>query len=437
MTEIVMPDIPRIYTAVAEWLSCMVFILLLERRYKWWQTGIIAALVYPALVEFLTRTYNVPLCLWIPCMLAAGSAMILFIYVCCRVERMDAICYGVIAFAGAEFTASLEWQVSCFLSRDVVLNRLQARLLVFVMYNAVSLVLYLILRPHIRKSGRLHATRRECVSIFIIAAAVFAVSNMSYLSIDTPFSSDYGFQIGNIRTMVDAAGIAILYGQLIQFNERRVKRELETVQSVLQNQYLQYQQSKESIELINYKYHDLKHQIAYLKGEEDAGKRTELLDRMEEEIRRYDAQNKTGNKVLDTILTAKTLTCARQGITVTCVADGTLLDFMDTMDICSIFGNALDNAIEAEQKIDDPEKRLIHVTVSRQKSFLLLRFENYYEQPLSYHRGDLTTTKKEKAMHGYGIKSIRYTVNKYHGAVSIATEDNWFDLKILIPMAEK
>ena len=42
--------------------------------------------------------------------------------------------------------------------------------------------------------------------------------------------------------------------------------------------------------------------------------------------------------------------------------------------------------------------------------------------------------EKEKAFHGYGIKSIRYTVNKYDGAVDIDTENQWFNLKILIPM---
>ena len=87
-------------------------------------------------------------------------------------------------------------------------------------------------------------------------------------------------------------------------------------------------------------------------------------------------------------------------------------------------------------KIPEQEKRLIHVTVSRQKSFLILRFENYYEDALSYEEGHLVTTKKEKSCHGYGLKSIRYTVNKYDGAVSINTQENWFDLKILIPMRE-
>ena len=78
---------------------------------------------------------------------------------------------------------------------------------------------------------------------------------------------------------------------------------------------------------------------------------------MEADIKKYESQNKTGNKVLDTVLTTKSLYCAKHNITFTCVADGTLLDFMDVMDICSIFGNALDNAIECELKIPDKEKR--------------------------------------------------------------------------------
>ena len=101
-----------------------------------------------------------------------------------------------------------------------------------------------------------------------------------------------------------------------------------------------------------------------------------------------------------------------------------------------IFGNALDNAIECEMKIPEKEKRLIHVTVSRQKAFLILRFENYCEEEVQHQGGTLTTTKKDKKYHGYGMKSIRYTVNKYGGAVTIDTKENWFDLKILIPIKE-
>ena len=214
----------------------------------------------------------------------------------------------------------------------------------------------------------------------------------------------------------------------------RARKELEAVQNVLQNQYAQYVQSKESIELINYKYHDLKHQIAVLRSEEDPQKREAFLDEMEAEIRQYEAQNKTGNKVLDTVLTSKSLYCNKNGITFTCVADGKLLDHMHVTDICSIFGNALDNAIEHVILIPDPEKRLIHLTVSAQKGFVFIKIENYCEAEISKNEEDLiTTTKKDSKNHGFGLKSMRKAVEKYDGSVVFGVQQNWFELKILLP----
>lgn len=434
MIDNLMPDIPRIYTAAAEWIACLIFICPLKKRFEWWKSALIVNVALIIQTEFLVITDDLAIYFWIPCMVIAVLLMILFIYGCCDVNLMDAAYFGMIAFVVAEFTASVEWQVVCYFWRGVIPRwQIQSVLLVF-FYVSIAWILWLILHKHMPKDGKMNISTKEYLSALLIVVTVFAVSNLSFLTISTPFSAKYSFEIGNIRTMVDLGGIAILYAHLIQCGELRVRRELEAVQNVLQNQYVQYKQSRESIDLINYKYHDLKHQIAVLRSETDPEKRNEFLKHMEDEIRQYEAQNKTGNKVLDTVLTSKSLYCAKHGITFTCVADGTLLDFMDIMDICSIFGNALDNAIECELKIADKEKRLIHVTVSQQKNFLILRFENYYEGSLKVKEGRFLTTKKEKEFHGYGIKSIRYTVNKYDGAVSIDTKENWFDLKILIPM---
>ena len=191
------------------------------------------------------------------------------------------------------------------------------------------------------------------------------------------------------------------------------------------------------MDIINYKYHDLKHHIMALRAEENQEKREAYLDQMEEEIRNYEAQNKTGNKVLDTLLTSKNLFCMKNHISMTSVVDGTLFDFMDVMDICSIFGNALDNAIECEKKIKDREKRLIHVSAFSQRNFLIIRFENYCENDLKFDAELPTTTKEDSQFHGYGLKSLRYTVRKYGGEVDINVQDNWFELKILIPMEMK
>lgn len=435
MIDNLMPNIPRIYTALAEWAACIIFILPLKKRMQAWKVLLIALGMLAIQCIFLTLTGDIRIYFWLPCMIIAVFMMIGFIYVCGDVNVMDASYFGMIAFVVAEFVASFEWQVECYVFLQFNLKEYFRVLMLLAIYLAVTFVLWAVLRKHLPKDGRMNISTKEYFSALLIVVTVFAVSNLSYLSVNTPFSGRYSFEIGNIRTMVDLGGIAILYAHLTQCCELRVRRELEAVQSVLQNQYVQYKQSRESIDLINYKYHDLKHQIAVLRSEDDPVKREEFLKRMEEEISQYEAQNKTGNKVLDTVLTSKSLYCAKHGITFTCVADGKLLDFMDVMDICSIFGNALDNAIECELKIADKEKRLIHVTVSQQKNFLMLRFENYYEGGLHYKEGKLVTTKKEKKYHGYGLKSIRYTVNRYEGAISIDTKENWFDLKILIPIA--
>lgn len=430
-----MPDIPRFYTALAEWLACMIFILPLKKRKEKIQTIAMMTGAFVVQGVFLVLTGNLALCFWIPCMMIAVLLMIGFIWGCCCVNWRDAFYFGMIAFVVAEFLASIEWQVVCFFCKNGEAVWVRILLLIGI-YGAIGLSLLKILHTHLPKDGKMNISPKELFSAMLIVVAVFAVSNLSFLTINTPFSGRYSFEIGNIRTLVDLGGIAILYAHLIQCSELRVRKELEAVQSVLQNQYIQYKQSRESIDLINYKYHDLKHQIAFLRSEEDAGKREEFLNRMEDEIRQYEAQNKTGNKVLDTVLTTKSLYCTKHGIMFTCVADGTLLEFMDVMDICSIFGNALDNAIECELKIPEKEKRLIHLTVSKQKNFLILRFENYYEEELKFKEGSLITTKKEKEHHGYGLKSIRYTVNKYEGAVTIEAKDNWFELKILIPIKD-
>ena len=147
--------------------------------------------------------------------------------------------------------------------------------------------------------------------------------------------------------------MAILYAYHLQLCQFHALREVNALQNVLDLQYASYQRSQESIDMVNRKYHDLKHQIAAPPAEPDAAKRSAYLDGMEEEIRDYEAQNKTGNSVLDTVLTGKSLYCARHGIELTCVADGRRLGFMEDADIYALFGNILDNAIEAVEQLED------------------------------------------------------------------------------------
>ena len=106
-------------------------------------------------------------------------------------------------------------------------------------------------------------------------------------------------------------------------------------------------------------------------------------------------------------------------------------------DISVLFGNALDNAIEAVSQIPDPEQRLIHLTVSQHLGFLRIQVENRYTGRLRMLNGLPLTTKADNRFHGYGVKSIQATVEKYGGSVTFRGEDGWFELRVLIPVPQE
>lgn len=430
-------DIPKHYTAIAEWLSCLIFVLLLRKRYSKPATAAILALSFLLLLVVQYLIGIVPLELWL---LGMGVALLIMygtILVCCRIPRADAGFYWAFAFIAAEFAASLEWQFFSF-AQDKGLNGVWHQILFLVVfYGATFGSLYLMQRRRMRDGRNLEVTAKEAGAATVVAVGAFLISNISYVYSDTPFSGRMSAEIFYIRTLVDFAGVIMLYSLQNRWEELQMKQELDAINAILQRQYEQYQQSRENIEIINRKFHDLKHQLSIVRMEPDAQKREAYLTQLESGLQASEAEIKTGNNILDTILTGKQLYCQQHQISMTVVADGAQLMFMDVMDICSIFGNALDNAIESVEKLEDVNRRLIRVAVFVQDNFLMIRVENYFETQVKMQNGEFATTKADKLYHGYGIKSIRYTAKKYGGSVSITTEDNWFCLRVLIPISDK
>ncbi len=429
-----LPDIPRIYTALAEWLACMICIMRVKHRMKKWKFWCVSIFYFIILSLFLVTTNGQEGILWISCMAAAIASMFLFIKISCEISLVDAAYYCVRAFVIAEFAASIEWQTACYIGVNLgARGAVYQVICLLAVYGAVYFIIWILYRKFSEDIPGYEVTSRELVAYAIIGLAVFLVSNLGFVSTNTILGTQRTAEIFNARTLVDLGGVAIMYAYHVQRVDLRMRHELESVQNILHAQYVQYQQSQDAMDLINYKYHDLKHQIHAIRLEENKEKREEYLNQIEKELQSYEAQNRTGNKVLDTLLTSKNLACIKDRISITSVVDGKLLEFMDVMDICSVFGNALDNAIECERKITDPEKRLIHVETSLQRSFVIIRFENYCEGTLEFAENLPVTTKKDAGFHGYGLKSIRYTVHKYNGEVHISCEDGWFRLNILIP----
>ncbi len=443
MNAVYLSDIPRLYTGLAEWCACLVMIANCPRRFgglRLWQVlgaGLVVQCVFLALTDGLS------IWLWLPCMAAAVGLMTLLIAVCCDMPLATVGYYTVRAFLLAEFAASLEWQLYSYSLYTLGWQESRGRrealalALLAVVFGAVFFAMYRLESRRGDSRAAMNFHLKELWSPILIGAACFTMSNLSFVYSNGPCLGSGLADIYNVRTLVDLAGVAMLYAYHVQRGELYMQRELDAIQNILQNQYVQYRQSRESIEAINHKYHDLKHQIAVLRAEPDADRRSAYLDGMEEEIRDYEAQNKTGNSVLDTVLTGKSLYCARHKIELTCVADGALLEFMDVMDICTIFGNVLDNAIEYELRIEEKEKRLIHLAVYAKKDFLVIRCENYCPETLEFRDGLPVSTKGDSLYHGYGLKSVRHAAEKYGGTVTIHNRDGWFSINLMIPLRKE
>jgi len=137
----------------------------------------------------------------------------------------------------------------------------------------------------------------------------------------------------------------------------------------------------------------------------------------------------TGNVVLDALLTDKQYTA--DSINTTIVFDGELPEnLLSTADICIIFGNALDNAIEACANQSALEGKLITVKASFSNNFLFIEIKNPVNKDIRIINNSITTTKEDKQSRGIGLRSIQTVAAKYSGKMTLSCCENLFCIEI-------
>ena len=432
---------PGYYYAISYWLSALVMILVHGCGKKDVWKYVYGVLSFISIFTVMFFTDGIKQMFFMPLMVCVFLLMLLYIRMAGELPWRETGFFCAKAFINAEFAASLCWQIHYFYTGDfsgqekgTPAQMLWRVLHMVVIYAVLYILIYLIERYLKKDIEELQITRRELLVVYFVMIMVYCISNVSYVDVKSIFSAGTAMDVFIIRTLADLSGMAVLYAYHIQVKEIQMRFEKDTLRNIMDMQYKNYKLSKESIDIVNQKYHDLKHQINLLKSGADSEKAGEYLEQMEREIKIYETQNKTGNKVLDTILTSKSMHCQRHGIELKFMGEGQLLNFMEDMDISALFGNMLDNAIESVVKIKDRQKRLISLHVIQDKQFIRIRTENYCEENVQFQDGIPITTKKDKRFHGYGMKSMKKIVEKYGGSVMAGKANNWFELKILIPM---
>lgn len=268
--------------------------------------------------------------------------------------------------------------------------------------------------------------------IIIISSLILFVICIFVIQFFEFYRSEVSFHYYVLFVILDTTCCISIY--LIQkISYTSAKNAIET--EIFKNRINQYESMQNVIEVMNIRIHDLKHQLHKIEKENSAS--PEAISQLNESISKYKSFSRCGNDVIDAILTEKNIKFEKESIIFTYFLNGKLFDNFSTLDIHSIFGNALDNAIEFLITLPK-ENRFLTIRSFEKGNIAKVSFENtYIGKPKFNKQGLLDTTKDNSMYHGFGLKSIKATIKKYNGSMSITIEDNTFKLQLLFPKANK
>ena len=199
----------------------------------------------------------------------------------------------------------------------------------------------------------------------------------------------------------------------------------------LSQQFAYYEEKLKAEEKVRSLYHDMKNHLLLLE-KQDSREAREMAADLRRQIAGYEDYVHTGNDFLDIILRDKARQAKENQVDFSAAVHFEQGGFMELMDISTIFGNALDNALEASLKLP-PEQRLITVKAERVRDMLSVVLENNCVP----EEADIDrTSKKDDFLHGFGIRNIKKAVEKYAGQCLIRQENGCFQIKLLLPLPQ-
>lgn len=423
MSENLKLGMESLWYGINLWISCLVFLLPLRRKthfkVRLILSGAVCVLILSGVYYLIENLTDWSYWGQVPLLFITYFSAVLIFYSCVKGKGFGLWYCGV--WGTMTFLLVLE---TSYVLCSPLLGDLGNWLLKILFSVAVNVAIGLTLARWMPEKGQYQIGPRQMVSAWVFC--IMSENLFIYAKVDP------GAALFNI--VLQFYCITLLYLQSALFKKSSMRKELETIQLLWHQQKGQYQLSKETIELINHKCHDLKHQVQAIRAVKDEKERETYLEKIEKSVQIYSAIVRTGNEILDTILTEKSLICENSGIHINCVADGSLLAFMNPVDLYTLFGNALDNAIEAVRKLESKEKRVIDIMLYERQSFLMLQIVNPMCGEVKFEDGLPLTTKAKNGYHGYGMKSMLHTIQKYEGHLTTEVKNGCFYFNVMLPL---
>lgn len=292
--------------------------------------------------------------------------------------------------------------------------------------------LYLMLFVRPIKQNNLALVSEPQISLAVVAV-IFAVIGMDIGIKQVPIDITGIAPVAALRVGHATLCVFTLIAELKILLARQLATEREVERRMALERERQYRLSRSNIDAINMKCHDIKHQIRQL-AEGDVVADPKAIEELANEVKIYDSQVETGNAALDTVLTEKGVACFREGITISAIADGSVLDGFEPQEIYSFFGNALENAIEAVRAISCIEQRLISVDVHREGLMGIVSIENTCPEEPPFVDGLPQSQKTGAGLeHGFGTHSMRQIIESHEGTLTFTWADGVFYVNALFP----
>lgn len=215
---------------------------------------------------------------------------------------------------------------------------------------------------------------------------------------------------------------------------QREKSEAMVIRGLLSASEKQYEQWKTMVEMNKIAMHDLKHMIGRVEALADKDNiAIPDLTPLKDKIEGFSPLVRTGNDVLDVLLRNMGQVCHRQNVRLNCVSYTDCLGNYDSMKLYFLFANAIDNARAGADTVEDPEKRLIDVSIKQFGESIIIHVWNYYSGNISFE-DELPKSENPESGHGFGLKSIKMITDSFGGAMKAYTENDIFHLNIILPM---
>jgi hypothetical protein len=229
----------------------------------------------------------------------------------------------------------------------------------------------------------------------------------------------------------------LLVAMLYHIKSFLQQEKLKKIQAAMTENYHAIHTKSEVDAEIRRIYHDLKHQLSAMDFTDVSTGRSEqkkLADRLMDHVTDLERVSQSGSPLLDSLLNHKLIEAREKQIHMELFVETVSYDFMDSMDLCSIFGNALDNAMEAAVQVPAEADRWVRVKAALIQDIWILKVENSCMQKPEIENGAYISSKQGPRREGIGISSICYCAEKYHGSVDITAEDHVFTIRVTVPV---